>query len=803
MNKKLSFEEFKKEILTDYKLAVTSRRMSIHARREVLSGKAKFGILGDGKEIAQLALSKNFHKGDWRSGYYRDQTWMLAKGMLTPQSYFAELYGDTDLQNNPIHGGRLMNNHFGSRNLDKNGVQKNHTEMYNSATDISPTAAQMLRAVGLGYASKLYRENDQLGHLNTFSNQGNEVTFVTIGDASTSEGHFWEAMNAASVLQIPMAVSVWDDGWGISVPKSLQTTKASISKALAGFEKNKDSNGILIYKGKGWDYAGLCKIYEEGIKKCREEQIPVLFHIEEMTQPQGHSTSGSHERYKSKERLQWEDDFDPIRKMKIWILEKNIATEEQLNEIEHQSENEVVEARNNALKSAFGPVQEEKGYILEMANELSNETLDIPAISDSIQKLKEKVLPVRADIVTTTHTLYNYLYPKNEKEKELKQKLLAFLLKTEQENRERFDTFLYSESSKNPTRITHTKAIYDREKKDKTGREILRDNFKVLFEKYPELVTFGEDVGVIGGVNQCLQGMQDAFGDLRVTDTGIREATIVGQGIGMAMRGLRPIAEIQYLDYLMYGLQILSDDLACLHYRTVGGQSAPLIIRTRGHRLEGVWHSGSYMSTIINAVRGIYVCVPRNMTQASGFYNTLIQGDSPALVIEPLNAYRRYEPAPQNLGEYTTPLGVPEIIEEGEDLTIVTYGACVAIAQEAIKILHDFDISVELIDIQTLIPFDIHHKIVSSVKKTGKILFVDEDVPGGATAYMMQKVVEIQKASQYLKVPARTLSAKSHRPAYGNDGDFFSKPNAVTIFDIAYEIMNEFNETLYPNLYDK
>lgn len=803
MNKKLSFEEFKKEILADYKLAVISRKMSIHARREVLSGKAKFGILGDGKEIAQLALAKNFKKGDWRSGYYRDQTWMLAKGMLTPQSYFAELYGDTDLTNNPVHGGRLMNNHFGSRNLDENGVQKNHMEMYNSATDISPTAAQMLRAVGLGYASKLYRNNDKLEHLTTFSNKGNEVTFVTIGDASTSEGHFWESMNAASVLRIPMAVSVWDDGWGISVPKKLQTTKGSISEALAGFQKDKDSNGILIYKGKGWDYAGLCKIYEEGIKRCREEQVPVLFHIEEMTQPQGHSTSGSHERYKSKERLQWEEDFDPIKKMKVWILEKNIATEEQLNEIDNQAENEVVEAKNNAIKNAFEPVQEEKEYILELVNEMSNETLDIPTVSKSMQKLKNKALPVRADIVATTHTLYNYLYPKSERDKEIKKELLAFLLKIEQENSERFNTFLYSKSEKNPTKTPHIKAVYNKDEKDKTGREILRDNFKVLFEKYPELVTFGEDVGVIGGVNQCLQGMQEAFGDLRITDTGIREATIIGQGIGLAMRGLRPIAEIQYLDYLMYGLQILSDDLACLHYRTVGGQSAPLIVRTRGHRLEGVWHSGSYLSTIVNAVRGMYVCVPRNMTQASGFYNTLIQGDSPALVVEPLNAYRKYEPAPQNLGEYTTPLGVPEIIEEGEDLTIVTYGACVAITQEAVKTLYDFDISVELIDIQTLIPFDIHHKIVESVKKTGKILFVDEDVPGGATAYMMQKVVELQKASQYLKVPARTLSAKSHRPAYGNDGDFFSKPNAVTIFDTAYDIMHEFDPTLYPNLYDK
>lgn len=798
---KLTFDDFKKEVLTDYYTVVLSRKLSLHGRKEVLNGRAKFGILGDGKEVAQVALAKVFKKGDWRSGYYRDQTWMLAKGMITPKEIFAQLYGDTDLKNNRTHGGRLMNNHFGSRNIDAKGNWLNQTKMHNSATDISPTAGQMPRSVGLAYASKLYRENEKLHHLTQYSNKGNEVTFVSIGDASTSEGHFWETLNAGGVLQIPMAISVWDDGWGISVPKELQTTKASISEATKGFEQTAEKSGYRIYKEKGWNYPGLCKMYQEGIALCREQHCPVLFHVEEMVQPQGHSTSGSHERYKTEERLAWEQTHDPIIKMREWILEKGIADEEKLVEIENNAEEEVKAAKKEALADAYDSIIAEREELLKIANSLPESHLSLSSTKKVLDKLKAKRYPTRSDVLRATHVLSRYFSPRNEQENETKILLVKLLKRLQKENKQRFDTFLYSQSSKNPMLVAYEAPQYNDTQETLPGREILRENFHALFSKYPELVTFGEDTGKIGGVNQSLQGLQEEFGALRVTDTGIREATIIGQGIGLAMRGLRPIAEIQYFDYLMYGLQTISDDLASLHYRTVGGQAAPLIIRTRGHRLEGVWHSGSFLSMVINSIRGVYVCVPRNMTKAAGFYNTLLKGDNPALVIEPLNAYRQHEPAPQNVGEYTTPLGIPEIITEGDDITIITYGACVAVAKKAVEQLRDFDVYAELIDVQSLLPFDTNHLIVESIKKTGKVLFVDEDVPGGTTAYMMQKVLEEQGATRYLKTPAKTLTAKAHRPAYGNDGDFFSKPNDVHVFDAVYKVMNAFDAELYPDLY--
>lgn len=800
MNDRLSFEDFKNEVIADYRLAVLSRNLSLHGRREVLNGRAKFGIFGDGKEVAQIALAKSFQKGDWRSGYYRDQTMLLAVGLLTPKEFFAQLYGDTNLEHNRTHGGRLMNNHFGSRNLDAEGNPISHMQQYNSATDISPTAGQMPRSLGLAYASKLYRNNKALHDKTLYSHQGNEVTFVTIGDASTSEGHFWEVLNAAGVLQVPIAVSVWDDGWGISVPKELQTIKQSISEALQGFEKKDDKPGFHIYKAKGWDYAELCKVYAEGIRKCREEHVPVLFHIEEMTQPQGHSTSGSHERYKTKERLEWEEEFDPIKKLKNWILEKSIANQEQLENLEKEVEEEVKAAKNEAFEETYSPILAAKECFLNFFAQIEN---PLPIITEIAAKMRNKKVVSRGEIITALNTSIRYFVPATASQNDLRKEMMDYLKIQSQEAEQYYNTHLYSESKRNPVNFPTVPKQYQEDGKTKPGREILRDNFDKLFEKYPELVTFGEDTGKIGGVNQSLQGLQEKYGNLRLTDAGIREATIIGQGIGLALRGLRPIAEIQYFDYLMYGLQTISDDLASLFYRTVGGQAAPLIIRTRGHRLEGVWHSGSFLSMVINSIRGIYVCVPRNMTQAAGFYNTLLQGDNPALVIEPLNAYRKHEAEPINLGEFMTPLGIPEVLEEGEDITIVTYGSCVAVAQEAVKQLYDFDISAELIDVQTLLPFDTHGIIKASIKKTGKVLFLDEDVPYGTTAYMMSKVLEEQDGAQYLKTAAKLLSAKAHRPAYGNDGDFFSKPNLIHVFDAAYEVMHNYNPELYPKLYEQ
>ena len=800
-NKEISFDDFKKEVLEDYRIANISRQLSLLGRKEVLTGKAKFGIFGDGKELAQIAMAKSFKNGDWRSGYYRDQTFMLAAGMLTPEEFFAQLYGETQLDKNPANGGRLMNNHYASRSLKADGSWKNLMEQKNSSPDISPTAGQMPRLLGLAYASKIFRQNKELHGFSEFSDKGNEVAFGTIGDSSTSEGHFWETINAAGVLKVPMAMSVWDDGWGISVPNKYQTTKQNISEVLKGFEIDENGDGYHIYKAKGWDYPELCKMYTEGVAKCREGHIPTLFHVIEMTQPQGHSTSGSHERYKTEERLKWELEYDPIKKMREWMLDMELATQDQLIAIESETVETVKEAKKQAWKTFITPVKKERDDLVALVKASACNCKKTKRIDAIVNDLKKIIHPIRKDNVSSAKKILRHICSSCATFKPLKSQLQQWLKDTIEENHERYSSHLYSETDKQISNIPAVKPIYSESSKTVNGREILRDNFDQLFSKYPLLLTFGEDTGFIGGVNQSLEGMQEKYGELRVTDTGIREATILGQGIGLAMRGLRPIAEIQYFDYLLYALQTMSDDLATLQYRTKGGQKAPVIIRTRGHRLEGIWHSGSPLSMVINSIRGIHVCVPRNMTKAAGLYNTLMEADEPALVIEPLNGYRLKEKMPDNLAEFKTPLGIPEVLNEGTDITLVTYGSCVKIAEDATKQLKEFNISVELIDVQTLLPFDVNHLIVESVKKTNRVIFFDEDVPGGATAFMMQKVLEEQKAYFHLDSEPRTITAKDHRPAYGTDGDYFSNPNAEDVFEIIYEIMREAEPEQFSPIY--
>ncbi|MCK9618262.1 MAG: thiamine pyrophosphate-dependent enzyme [Lentimicrobiaceae bacterium] len=792
----------KENILNDFRLACESRQASLLGRREVLTGKAKFGIFGDGKEVAQLAMAKVFQNGDWRSGYYRDQTFMLASGMFTLEEFFAQLYGDTDLSFNPSNGGRLMNNHFASRSLDEKGDWRNLIGQKNSSADISPTAGQMPRLLGLALASKLYRNNPALHSFSDFSINGNEVAFGTIGDASTSEGHFWETLNAAGVLQIPLAISVWDDGYGISVPIKYQTTKESISESLKGFQRKKNTNGFLIFTAKGWDYPALCAMYEKGIAICRREHVPVLFHVTELTQPQGHSTSGSHERYKSAERLQWEKDFDCISKMKSWILENSYVTAEILEEIEKQAIEKVKLARKKAWDNFSTPLKNKRDELLSLVNLTScncAKTAKIDAIKQDIVRMSE---PVRKDIISTAKKILRLICNQcSNPSNGLKDSVSQWINLQMKDGAQRYNSFLYSQSQQAARLVENIKPEYDETTPEVTGREILRDNFEYIFAKYPETIMFGEDVGVIGGVNQTTEGLQEKFGENRIFDTGIREATIIGQAIGLAMRGIRPIAEIQYFDYLLYGLQVISDDLATLHYRTVGGQKAPVIISTRGHRLEGIWHSGSPLSMVINSIRGVNVLVPRDMTRAAGFYNTMMASDEPALIIEPLNGYRLREKRPSNIGKFRIPVGVPETIRKGNDVTLVTYGSCVRIAQDAVNQLQDFHIDVELIDVQSLLPFDIHHSIVESLKRTNKIVFFDEDVPGGATAYMMQKVIEEQNGYFYLDAQPVTLTAKQHRPAYSTDGDYFSNPNAENVFETVYNLMHEFNPTKYPKIF--
>ena len=785
----LTFEEFKSSILEDYKIAIQSRHASLIGRKEVLTGRAKFGIFGDGKEVAQLAMARVFKKGDFRSGYYRDQTFMMAKGLLTIESFFAQLYSNTNLEHEPASAGRQMNSHFATRTIDEKGNWKNLTKVYNSSADLSPTASQMPRLLGLAQASKIYK-NLKLNSTE-FSNNGNEIAFGTIGNASTSEGLFFETVNAAGVLQVPMIISIWDDEWGISVSSKYHTTKENIYEVLKGFETSEEKKGITLLNVKGWDIENLYKTYAEAEEICRKKHEPVIIHVEEMTQPQGHSTSGSHERYKSKERLEWEKEYDCIKKMKEWILKNKFSSIKELEKIEEDSKKEVTIQKNKAWKNFIDPINIERNLTCEILEKNINEN------TGEIKKIYDNLLndnPVsRRNII---QSLRNAIFFTN---KDNRTEVSNWLKKLQEENKLRYNSFLYSNSEFKLSNISNIFPTYSVEK-IVDARIVLRDNFDSLLNKYPELLIFGEDCGKIGDVNQGLEGLQQKYGEERVFDTGIREATIIGQGIGMALRGLRPIAEIQYLDYLLYAIQILSDDLATLQYRTFGGQKAPLIIRTRGHRLEGIWHSGSPMGGIINLLRGINILVPRNMTKAAGFYNLLLKGDEPAIVIECLNGYRLKEKIPENLSEFTTPVGEVEVIKNGNDITLVTYGSCCRIALEAAQKLEKINISIEIIDIQSLIPFDINHDILNSLKKTNKIIFLDEDVSGGASAYMMQKVIEEQNGYNYLDCKPRTISSKDHRPAYGDDGDYFSKSNIEDVIETCYSVMNEADESTYPEL---
>lgn len=792
----------KQEILNDYKIAQESRQASLMGRKEVLSGKGKFGIFGDGKEIPQLAMAKAFQPGDWRSGYYRDQTFMLASGQMTLTEFFAQIYGDTDTQINPGTAGRVMNNHFATRSLDNSGNWKDLTKQKNSSADISPTAGQMPRLLGLALASKLFRQSQNPSILEGFSIKGNEVAFGTIGDASTSEGHFFETINAAGVLQVPMAISIWDDGWGISVPNKYQTTKQSISEILKGFQEDEKGNGFIIYKVNGWDYATLVDVYREGIEVCRTRHVPVIFHVTELTQPQGHSTSGSHERYKSPERLEWEKEFDGIAKMREWILKEGIADAGTLDKIEQEAIISVRNAKSQAWKNYQDPIRKMRDDFIHMANVTTCNCAKTNKIESIKEDLKQIADPIRKDIISSGRKILRLICnscsnPMNS----LKANVTEWLNTVSFDSADRYNSYLYSQSNNQLANVEKIDPKYSEDNVTVPGREILRDNFDALFNKHPQLVLFGEDVGKIGGVNQSYEGLQAKYGENRIFDTGIREATIVGQGIGLAMRGFRPIAEIQYFDYLLYGLQVISDDLATLQYRTKGGQKAPLIISTRGHRLEGIWHSGSPLSMVINSIRGVHVLVPRDMTRAAGFYNTILASDEPALIIEPLNAYRLREKRPLNLGEFTIIPGIPEIMQNGTDITLVTYGSCVRIAQDAVNQLESFNISCELIDVQSLEPFDINHIITESLKKTNKIVFFDEDVPGGATAYMMQKVLEEQDGYKYLDAQPKTITAKAHRAAYSTDGDYFSNPNAEDVFDTIYNMMHDYNPAKYPKIF--
>lgn len=787
---RLSFEEFKQEVLEDYRLAVASREASLMGRREVLTGKAKFGIFGDGKELAQIAAAKCFKPGDIRAGYYRDQTLMFATGMSDIEKFFSQLYADPDVDREPASGGRMMNGHYSTRWLDANGEWKDLTQDPQSSCDISPTAGQMVRALGLAFASKMYRNVQELQHgFEKFSNKGNEVIFCTIGDASTSEGLFLESVNAAGVLQVPLAIFIWDDGYGISVPRKYQTTKSSISEALAGMQWNERKGGINIYTAKGWDYAGLVETIQRGIARVRETHIPAIFHIQEVTQPQGHSTSGSHERYKTKERLEWEKEMDCIVRMRDFIVTNQIADEAVVNEIEEQARQEARNAKQNAWNAFITPIREQIQQATTMCNQVVYEGGEHAAeIATLLQQLNAIKEPIRKDVMQTLGKVLALVSGDSDAVRALRN-FYDYLL---QDNKEKFSSHLYSESRHSAMKVPEVQAMYVPDAPVVNGYEVLNKFFDHTFGSNPAVFAFGEDLGKIGDVNQGFAGLQDKYGELRIFDTGIREASIIGQGIGMAMRGLRPIAEIQYLDYLIYGLQPLSDDVATMLYRSRGGQKCPLIVRTRGHRLEGIWHSGSPMGMILNSVRGMYLCVPRNMVQAAGMYNTLLQSDEPGIVVECLNGYRLKETLPSNLGRFTVPFGIPEVVQEGEDVTIVSYGSTLRVIEEAMEhYLAPKGISCELIDVRTLLPFDINHMIVESLKKTSRIVFIDEDVPGGASAYMFQQVMEKQNGFRWLDVAPRTITAQAHRPAYATDGDYFSKPNAEDIAAVIEEMMAE------------
>ncbi|RYY66880.1 MAG: transketolase [Chitinophagaceae bacterium] len=783
----LSFDKFRDEVLQDYRWVVLSRETSLLGRKEVLTGKAKFGIFGDGKEVAQVAMAKFFQPGDFRSGYYRDQTFMFASGLATVDQFFAQLYADPSLEREPFSAGRQMNGHFATRWVDEAGQWLPLTDRRNVSSDIAPTAGQMVRGLGLAFASKCFRNVPELAGETGLSRNGNEVCFTTIGDASTSEGQFWETINAAGVLQVPLAVFVWDDGYGISVPKKYQTTKASISEALAGFQKEDGTNGFQIFKVKGWDYAALCETFEEGIRIARETHTPVLFHVEEITQPQGHSTSGSHERYKNSERLEWERQWDGLVKLREWIVANALASEEELDEIDGAVREEVRAAKQQAWDGYLAPIKQQVARATDL---LQDAAAKIPAAAEKLAALSKELAaqrePLRRDVLRTLNAAL-LATGKHESAYWLRD----YYNDLRKENKELYNTYLYNEGPKSALQVPEVAAEFAGDAPVLNGFEVLNHYFDQLFASNPKTFAFGEDLGYIGDVNQGFAGLQAKYGEQRIFDTGIRELTIMGQGIGLAMRGLRPIAEIQYLDYLLYGLQPLSDDVSTLHYRTRGQQSCPLIVRTRGHRLEGIWHSGSPMGMVLNSLRGMHVCVPRNMTQAVGMYNTLLRANDPGIVVECLNGYRLKEKLPANLLDYTVPLGVPEVVREGTDITLVTYGSTLRIVLDAAALLEQQGVSCEVVDVQTLLPFDIHHKIIESLKKTNRIAFIDEDVPGGAAAFMFTKVMEEQGGYRWLDVAPRTITAKAHRPAYGSDGDYFSKPNPEEIQDVVLEMMAE------------
>jgi pyruvate/2-oxoglutarate/acetoin dehydrogenase E1 component/TPP-dependent pyruvate/acetoin dehydrogenase alpha subunit len=785
---RLSFENFRNEVLNDYRIACESRETSLLGRKEVLTGKAKFGIFGDGKEVAQVAVAKFFKPGDFRAGYYRDQTFMFAAGVATVEQYFSQLFSDPNIQHDPFSAGRQMNAHFSTKTVDKNGNWLDLVKIKNSSSDMAPTAGQVPRALGLALASKLFRNSTVYNKHTHLSDNGNEVCFCTIGDASTSEGHFWEGVNAAGVLQIPLAVFIWDDGYGISVPKELQTTKGSISTAIRGMEKMEGTNGVDIYNLKGWDYAGLCEVLDPAIQKIRDTHTPAIFHIEEITQPQGHSTSGSHERYKSTERLAWEKEWDCNLQMRNWILENLLAEEQELLDIEMNAKQMVKESKQKAWEKYLSPLkmQAQAGSKLmkELAKNLTSENgFEINKMAEELEASKE---PLRRDLMKCLATCLDIAGNNN-----AANGVRNYYNELAAKNAALYNTQLYNEGPKSALKVKEIKPVFNNDSKTVNGYEVLNKYFDQLFESNNKVIAFGEDVGLIGDVNQGFSGLQEKHGKQRIFDTGIRELSIMGQGIGLALRGLRPIAEIQYLDYMLYGLQTLSDDCATTHYRTAGGQSCPLIVRTRGHRLEGIWHSGSPMGMIINSLRGMYICVPRNMVQAAGMYNTLLQSNDPALMIECLNGYRLKEKLPTNLLTYTVPLGVPEIVKAGKDITLVSYGATLRIVMEAAETLQKMQISCEVIDVQTLLPFDVNHQIVESLKKTNRIIFIDEDVPGGAAAYMFNKVMEEQAGYKYLDISPRTITAKAHRPSYSSDGDYFSKPNTEDVVRVVKEMMAE------------
>ena len=788
LQNQLSFDHFRHEVLKDYRICCESRETSLVGRKEVLTGKAKFGIFGDGKEVAQVAVAKFFKPGDFRAGYYRDQTFMMAAGIANIEQYFAQLFSDPDINNDPFSAGRQMNAHFATRNVDANGEWLDLANTRNSSSDMAPTAGQMPRALGLALASKLFRNVETFKQHTKLSDNGNEICFCTIGDASTSEGHFWEVVNAAGVQQVPLAIFVWDDGYGISVPKQLQTTKGSISEALSGLQKTAGTNGLDIYNLKGWDYAGMCEVFEPAIQKIRDTHIPAIFHIEEITQPQGHSTSGSHERYKKPERLAWEKEWDCIKQMREWILENALAEEFELTEIEMNAKLFTKESKQKAWDKYIAPIKEQVVAATSLLNNLAEE-LDgekAIAVKNIVLELTLNKEPLRREVLKAIAAALdiadNNVATKN---------LNNYYTQLKEKNSKLYNSFLYNEGPKSALNVTVIKPYYSEDASIVNGYEVLNKYFDALFASNDKVTAFGEDVGYIGDVNQGFSGLQAKYGAQRIFDTGIRELSIMGQGIGLALRGLRPIAEIQYIDYLLYGLQPLSDDLATTHFRTAGQQSCPLIIRTRGHRLEGIWHSGSPMGMIINSLRGIYVCVPRNMVQAAGMYNTLLQANDPALMIECLNGYRLKEKLPDNLLAYTVPLGIPETIKEGTDITIVTYGSTIRIVLEATTSLDKLGISCEVIDVQTLLPFDINHHIVVSLKKTNRIVFVDEDVPGGAAGFMFNKVMEEQGGYKHLDVAPRTITGQAHRPSYASDGDYFSKPNVEDIVRVVKEMMAE------------